>query len=85
VVAYPYHPSYTGGGSRRTAKFEASLGKVRKTLPQKQTKKGNKRSGDMAQMVQHLPSRCKALGLIPRTAKNNKIRLMIGRAWERWE
>jgi hypothetical protein len=34
--------------------------------------KNNDRTGGIAQVVEHLPSRCEALGLIPSTKKKEK-------------
>jgi hypothetical protein len=50
IVVYPCNPSYLGGRSRRMA-----VGKsYRDPLSQKQTR--NKRTGGMAQVVEHLPT-----------------------------
>jgi hypothetical protein len=50
-------------------KFQASLGKVRKTLSQKQNI--NKRTESVAQVVECLRSMRKALGSIPDNAKHS--------------
>jgi hypothetical protein len=63
------NPSYWGGRGRRI-----HLGKsMRPSLPEKQTekKKKSKRagSGSVAQVIDFLLSKCKALSLIPSTSK----------------
>jgi hypothetical protein len=48
-------------------KFEAILGKDRKTLSEKQSE--NKRARGVAPVVEFLPCMCNALGLISNTTK----------------
>jgi hypothetical protein len=49
MVLYACSPSYSGGRERR---------------PHPKKKVKAKRTEDVAQMVEHLPSKCKALGLV---------------------
>jgi hypothetical protein len=58
VVAHFYNPNYSGDKGR--FKFKDSLGKklVRPYL---------KKAGERAQITEHLPSMCEALGLISST------------------
>jgi hypothetical protein len=53
------------------SKFEANLGEVSKTLSQKQSE--NKRAGDIAQVVEGLPSQHEALSSIPSTVTKKKF------------
>jgi hypothetical protein len=59
-------------GRQEDSEFEASPGKVRETLSQKQNK--NRRAGGVTQDVEHLSAMLKALGSIPSTiTKNCKV------------
>jgi hypothetical protein len=56
VVVHAYNPSYSGGRGRRIASSRPLSTK-------------NKRAGGMAQVIDYLPSMCKALGSIPSSNK----------------
>jgi hypothetical protein len=56
---------------RQGNQFKASQSKVNKTLSQKQNSKP-KRDGDIAQVVEHWPNKCNALGSIPSTVFKKK-------------
>jgi hypothetical protein len=58
-VAHACNPSYLGGGGRRILSLRTAQTKlVRPYLK-------NKRSGSVAQVVEHLPSKCEALSSNP--------------------
>jgi hypothetical protein len=61
MVAYICNLSYSGGRGRQKCE----------TLPEKQTK-NSKRTGHMAQVVEHLPSKLTAVSLISSTARKKK-------------
>jgi D-mannonate dehydratase len=61
VVAQFCIPRYLGG-RWEDLEFKTSLGKVSETLSQKQNK--NKRTGGIAQVVEHLPSKFNVLSWV---------------------
>jgi hypothetical protein len=61
-VVCAYSPSYSLSRNRRS-ECKTLFGKISNA----------KRAGGMAQEVEHLPSKCKALSSNPSTAKNKKL------------
>jgi hypothetical protein len=56
VVKQACHPSY--GGKQKMGGLQSSLAWLQKVRPYLQITR-TKRAGDMAQVVEHLPSKCK--------------------------
>jgi hypothetical protein len=56
-VAYTYNPSYSGGRAEKDLNSKPALGQlVHKTLSQKYPTHTKKRTGRVAQVIEHLPS-----------------------------
>jgi hypothetical protein len=70
MVAYTYNPSFSGGRHRRIVSLGPAWAKLARPFCFVSKTKG---LGDRTQVVEHLPSRCKALSLIPTIAKEKKM------------
>jgi hypothetical protein len=67
---HPNYPSYLGDEDRRI-EVQGLLGQKHETLSEKQTKK-SQRAGSVAQVLEHLSSKLKALNSIPVLQKKKK-------------
>jgi hypothetical protein len=70
-MAHAYGPNHLGVRGQGIHELKVNLGKVNKTLYQKQNT--NERAGGMTQVVECLPSIQKDLGSIPGTEKKINI------------
>jgi hypothetical protein len=70
ILAHTCNPSFSGDGGRRMMSLRPTQAEDSETLSQKQNKSG--RTGDIAQVVGYMPSKCEALGSIPHTTKKKK-------------
>jgi hypothetical protein len=68
MVAHTYHPSYLGDEGGRIAR-SAWAKSGRDYLKNENI---NKKAGGVAQAVEWLPGKCKALTSVPSTTTNNK-------------